>query len=179
MMPRYLKYGWKTIQEEDSVIPLRPFCASAQVKIEFDIACEKAAGAQIAKLDISKLIYTSTVNQHVTSKSTSTSTRRETSYQHLSTSKSVLNELPNHFCAPVSTVLPRVDGLGGRPRLSRFPKSWGYPNSWRFYNGKFYGKFYENGWFRGKPILGNLHIILGKALKNPAGGGLCREKPDR
>ena len=56
MMPRYLKYGWKRIQEEDSVIPLRPFCASAQVKIELDIACEKAAGAQIANLNISKLI---------------------------------------------------------------------------------------------------------------------------
>ena len=127
MMPRYLKYGWKTIQEEDSVIPLRPFCASAQVKIEVDIACEKAAGAQIAKLDISKLIYTSTVNQHVTSKSTSTSTRRETSYQHLSTSKSVLNELPNHFCAPVSTVLPRVDGLGGDRVYGGFQSHEGTP----------------------------------------------------
>ena len=51
-------------------------------------------------------------------------------------------------------------------RRERLPRSWiiilggfhkwGIPNIWLVDN----GKSYENGWFRGTPILGNFHLVL-------------------
>ena len=54
---------------------------------------------------------------------------------------------------------PPVRPAGGMPLgnlLLDDPFCWMYPNGWMVCN----GKFHKNWWFRGTPILGNLHISI-------------------